>query len=78
MSEATQTGNDRSSSGKGVCDVHRLVDKDAGEREVRYCGFCSSWICKDCWYDLPRRGKAWQLRRAELAREAFMKGLEGK
>lgn len=50
----------------GVCDVHRLCDKDVASRKVRYCSVCKSWICDECRGNWPKRAKA-----------ALLKGLEG-
>lgn len=42
----------------GVCDVHRLVNKDNKIRQVQFCKMCDSWICEECWYNLPKRALA--------------------
>lgn len=47
----------------GVCDVHRLVDKDENPREVYYCGMCDAWICLKCDPNLPKRAYALLLRK---------------
>lgn len=46
----------------GICDVHRLVDKDLRVREVQYCGMCDAWMCEECWGNLPKRAYAMSLR----------------
>lgn len=42
----------------GVCDVHRLVNKDFANREVYYCSTCDAWICRKCEPDYPKRALA--------------------
>ena len=42
----------------GVCDVHRLVNKDYETREVQYCGLCDAWMCDECWHNYPKRALA--------------------
>jgi len=39
----------------GICDVHRLVNRDTGLREVKYCGLCDAWMCFDCWHNYAKR-----------------------
>jgi len=50
--------NQENSSQSGVCDVHRLVNKDYDTREVHYCGLCNAWICDECWDNYPKRALA--------------------
>lgn len=51
-------GQDVDKSKIGVCDVHRLVDKDTRRRRVSYCSVCEAWICKECWPNLAKRARA--------------------
>lgn len=48
----------------GICDVHRLVDGDAGIRKVLWCKVCQAWICDECRPDLVKRAKAMAIRLA--------------
>ena len=43
---------------QGICEVHRLVDRDSTIREVEYCDICKADICKECYGNLPKRAKA--------------------
>lgn len=55
-----------SSNGKlqfGVCDVHRLVNKDTRPRNVYYCNICQAWICLECDNDIPKRAYAMMLKK---------------
>ena len=56
--ESNNNNNKDNGLKMGVCDVHRLVNKDTTEREVYYCGLCKSWICLKCDPDLPKRDYA--------------------
>lgn len=47
---------------QGVCDVHRLVDKDLGERRVGYCSQCDAYMCDECRGNVVKRAQAWMLR----------------
>lgn len=46
----------------GVCDVHRLVNKDLTLREVAYCSLCDAWICDKCSPNLAKRAYAMTLK----------------
>lgn len=41
-----------------ICDVHYIVNKDSGIREVYYCSDCNAWMCKMCEVDIPKRALA--------------------
>ena len=47
-----------------TCEVHRLVDRDSAPRICRWCDYCKSWICGDCWYS-PKRIAAFVLKLKE-------------
>jgi hypothetical protein len=40
------------------CDVCRLVDGDVTPKKCFYCSFCKAWLCDNCKWHLPKRGKA--------------------
>ena len=46
----------------GVCDVHRLVNRDVRLRYVDYCSLCNAWMCDECWNNLPKRAYAMTLK----------------
>lgn len=56
--------NKENNTSFGVCDVHRLVNKDYETREVKYCGMCDAWICYDCWGNLPKRAYAMVIKKS--------------
>ena len=43
---------------QGICDVHRLVDKDTTLRPVKYCPMCEAYICAECENNWIKRGIA--------------------
>lgn len=43
---------------QGSCDVCVLVDADASEKRVGFCGVCKKWICGKCRDNYPKRLQA--------------------
>lgn len=43
---------------QGVCDVCRILDNDVSMKEVQWCEFCKSNICRADQYS-GRRLQAW-------------------
>lgn len=56
---ACQTcGSSDSYSDMNKCMSCSRVDGDFSVKPVKYCSLCGGYICKECWFDFPKRAKA--------------------